>query len=88
MPFPRPTGSPTPCWKCPKCEDAKTPEDGMKADLSAKNMQAIRYYYQQKAVGGPVDAIARRNCGLIEMVIAQHNMNTQRIIAEVMPHGR
>ena len=77
-PLARKPGTKTPCWNCPKCEienpKLRTPEDGVGAELSRKNWKALRFYFQQKAVGGRVDAIARRNCGLIEWILEEHRM--------------
>lgn len=70
-PRPRIKGTPLPCWKCPK----SGPSNGKPApekELSAKNAQALAYYWQIKAgMSMPADAIVQRNCGLIEMMLAQ-----------------
>lgn len=67
----RPPGSNPPCWKCPK----SGPQNGRPApenELSAKSLQALLLYWQIKAGRAmPDDPIVQRNCGLIEMVLAQ-----------------
>lgn len=84
LPVARKPGALPPCWKCPKCSgDAKTPEEGRKAELSEKNWKALRFYYEQKAVGGPVDAVARRNCGIIERVLEEHRTATGRAMIDL-----
>jgi hypothetical protein len=87
VPMPRKPGTKLPCWNCAKCPDdpkLKTPEEGRKAELSAKNWKAIRFYFQQKAVGGPVDELCRRNCGLIEWLLEEHRMLTGRMTMEML----
>lgn len=65
-------GSP-PCHTCPKCasEDDKTPEVGKRCELSYRNWVTLRRYYEQCAAPSGVDAIARKNFGIIRMVEAR-----------------
>jgi hypothetical protein len=70
-----------PCFTCPKCEglDVRTPEEGAKAELSAKNWLAVRFYFQHKAGDGVMlDGIARKNCGIIECMMEQHRQSDSR----------
>ncbi len=66
-PMPRPAGTPTPCWRCPKTAslppDQRTPANAV--NLSLKNWRAYRYYLEIKA-GAPMpdDRLVRRNCAL------------------------
>ncbi|HTU22508.1 MAG TPA: hypothetical protein VMG10_31005 [Gemmataceae bacterium] len=73
---PRTPGSLPPCWKCPK----SGPQNGKPApenEISLKNLRALDLYWRIKAgMPMPDDAIVRRNCGLIEMVLAR--INAQR----------
>ena len=68
VPVKRPRGSGTPCWRCPKSEDRKTPNPD--AELTARNSLAFKVYLQIKAglVPERVDTILRENCGLIRWV--------------------
>ena len=88
LPLERKAASKLPCWNCAKCENPdpkkRSPEDGKGAELSAKNWAALRFYWQQKAVGGPVDALARKNCGLIEWLLAQHRSLQSQTMIELL----
>lgn len=66
-PQPRPAGTPTPCWQCPKSEDKATPNP--EAELTDRNWRAWELYQEIKA-GRPMphDAIVWRNCGLIRQI--------------------
>lgn len=50
QPVPRPRGTKTPCWECPKTrhmrEDQRTRENAV--DLSARNWQAYRFWQMAK----------------------------------------
>ena len=86
LPVVRPTGTAPPCWKCPKCDgrDERTPATGRISELSAKNWAAIRFYYEHQATGGRVDAMARKNCGIIHWAIEQHRLDLQRTANELL----
>ena len=85
VPFARPPGTKTPCWNCPKCEGPeKTPAEGKQAELSERNWKAWRFYWEQKAGGGRLDGIARKNCGIIAGMLADHRMVNQRIMVELL----
>lgn len=85
-PIARKPGDKLPCWDCPKCDgsDVRNPAVGRAAELSERNWKALRFYFQQKAVGGPVDAIVRRNCGMIEWLLEQHRNMTGRIMVDLL----
>lgn len=86
VPRERKPGGKLPCWSCPKCEGSavKGPEVGRKSELSARNWQALRFYHQQKAAGGEVDAVARKNCGLIEWLMNEHRSAQSRAMLEML----
>lgn len=88
VPTPRKPGDVPGCWQCPKCEGLpdkeRNPASGVKAELSAKNWKALRFYFEQKATGGPVDAVARRNCGIIEWIVSQHAATRDRATIELL----
>jgi hypothetical protein len=73
-------GGPTPCPVCPKAKDQAGPlrRPAPEADLSAKNERALALYYRIKA-GAPMpdDPLVQQNCGLIQMVLDQHERATQ-----------
>lgn len=86
VPIERKPGDKLPCLECPKCdgEKLKSPEAGQRCELSERNWKALRFYFQQKAVGGLVDAIARKNCGIIEWLLDQHRNGQGRLMVELL----
>lgn len=66
---PRPSGTPTPCYRCPKIPVDAIPLAANAVSLSAKNHQTYQLYLQIKA-GRPMpdDAIVRQNCGFLRQV--------------------
>ena len=82
-PVRRPPGTITPCFKCPKSIDKRTPNPA--AELSAKNQRTLQLYYEVQA-GRPMpdDRIVQRNCGLIKMVESQAGRNVQRDFVEML----
>lgn len=86
LPLARKPSDKLPCWNCPKCEDstAKNPAVGQQCELSERNWRALRFYFQQKAVGGRVDAMARKNCGIIEWLLGQHRSLQWRMLIELL----
>jgi len=81
----RPPGVPTPCWKCPKCPgEEKTPKIGLQSELSLKNWKCLRAYFENKASPVPVDAVARKNFGMIESTIKDHDQLQTRIMVSIL----
>jgi hypothetical protein len=78
-PIERPRGSRPPCFPCPKCanEADKSPTTGRRCDLSRKNRLTLARYYEQLVCPGPVDAIMRRNFGIIHALFLAHERSTQ-----------
>ena len=70
---PRPPGSPTPCWKCPK----KNPEHGARLERALPQAaRCLDLYYQVQGSAGAClspaergDAIVRRNLGIAHAVL-------------------
>jgi hypothetical protein len=55
--------------------DKQSPKAGARRTLSAKNWRTLEFYYEIKATGGAgakLDALARRNLGLIARTLAEH----------------
>lgn len=74
-PIPRPLNSPLPCHKCPKSPDSK-PNPG--ADMRGRGARAYELYLLIKSgMPMPEDAIVRRNCLLIEMVLQRLRLRGQ-----------
>jgi hypothetical protein len=59
----------TPCSSCPKIPDGAEPKPENAVELSVRNRMAYQHYLECKAVGEfPVDAIVRRNAGVIREI--------------------
>lgn len=83
VPMVRPAGTKTPCWNCPKCDwPNNTPADGRKAELNERNWKAWRFYWERE--GCELDGIARRNCGIIAELIAEHERGRSRAVIELL----
>ena len=69
QPVPRPAGTPTPCYRCPKIPAESSPCPANAVELSAKNHRAYQLYLQVKA-GRPMpdDAIVHENCGMLRQL--------------------
>jgi len=69
QPVPRPPGTPTPCFRCPKIPADKDPLPANAVELSAKNHRAYQLYLQVKA-GRPMpdDPIVHENCGMLRQL--------------------
>lgn len=82
QPFPRKPTDPTPCHLCPKCvgDDEKTPAQGRKAELSAKNKRAIKFYWRVTGAGGRdgLDEVALKNIGIIHEVIRRFELDNDQ----------
>lgn len=71
QPIPRPANAKLPCFHCPK----KSPELAPVMELTERNQQAVRLYYEVQAtfgVGQPLDAVATKNCGIIGQIVRRH----------------
>lgn len=83
----RPPGSPTPCWKCPKCngEKVKSPAVGRKSELSDKNYRTLQLYYRA-LIGDPLpgaDDITRRNLGIIRELFDAHDRSQRQALIQL-----
>ena len=69
---PRPPGSLTPCWKCPKIPDGTPPEErnpSSAVELDERNRRAWRHYLECRAtLSFPDDDIVRRNAAILRGV--------------------
>lgn len=74
-PVPRPIGTPTPCYRCPK----KNPQEatGVQRDLP-RAMAAVELYYQVQGTAGAcltsedaADPILMRNLGIVRQIIEE-----------------
>lgn len=88
-PVARPKGAPTPCHSCPKFPRGfldRRPENASQFELSAKNLQALAYYYQARACGGnvPLDDCSREVLGVIDMIVRRHEQS-EAIQAGLLP---
>jgi hypothetical protein len=83
VPALRPPNSKPPCDQCAKCQwsDEKTPEEGKKAELTARNRAALEAYYQRSASGGSVGPTYRRKFGIIEQLMEQQRMMDAKMCA-------
>lgn len=80
--IPRPKGSKTPCWKCPKLSEEDQKNDPVPAkavELSSNNWRAW-LYYQEVQAGATMaeDPMTRRLCGLLRMVEQGYQRQTSR----------
>lgn len=68
-PVPRPKGTRPPCEWCPKVPRGDPPRPESAQELSPKNLQALLFHRQCRAVGRfPDDAIVRRNAALVDQI--------------------
>ena len=76
----------TPCLTCPKCKDmpVRNPETGARSELSERNWRALRFYFENKSAGGMIDAIARKNCGIIQCLMDQYAIGSNRAVCELL----
>ena len=72
---PRPAGTKTPCWECPK----KSPELEWQFVLSPQNRQTMELFYQVRAAGwgslpegAAKDPILVKNFTLIDRIVREH----------------
>jgi hypothetical protein len=81
-PFPRKPNDPPPCAMCPKCdgETEKSPAQGRQSELSDKNRKTLALYWQSQAAGqdADLDALARRNLGLIHEQFRRYEIEQQQ----------
>ncbi len=84
-PVARPDGQPTPCHKCPKIPNDVAPRPWNAVELTVKNLRAIRFHEQCKAVGEfPDDPIVKRNAGLIESTLADIRDSQARAATDLL----
>ena len=79
----RPHGVKPLCALCPKCgghEREASPDVGRKVELTVKNQQALRAYYEQQ----DGDALTRRVFGIIRRVMDSHGRHVQRSILDLL----
>lgn len=90
--WPRPPGSPTPCWKCPKCHGhpRPTPAEGRRAELSPRNWQTLQLFHRSRA-GDPLpgaDDVTRKNLGLVAELFAAHERAQRQALITLLQAKR
>jgi hypothetical protein len=86
-PVPRPAGTPTPCYRCPKKNPLEA--QGVERDL-ARALAAIELYYRVQGTAGAClspeiasDPITVRNLGIVRKIIEEKQANN--IAAGILP---
>jgi hypothetical protein len=73
---------PTPCAKCPKAEDGKAAPE---KELSDKNWEAFRHFYECRATFRfPNDPIVRRNAAIILHIMEASQRSTEQALPAIM----
>jgi hypothetical protein len=60
--------------------EEKTPAAGREAELSRKNWKTLRAYFEYRISPRPVDAVARKNFGIVAACMDEHDRLQTRLM--------